>query len=145
MHHASHTRCMVKKQQPFNGPLSGNIQVGRYQKKHSHILTPILIIKHPLSTSSTKIHSILLVQFMCLAVLFHNLCPRPLWSSTWSGTLYFILHTSPNHLLSQYHCINPICTEFQYPLWAVAGIISATSPDNPGALCFLPENIIKNY
>ena len=145
MHHASHTRCMVKKQQPFNGPL----EISRWAGTRRNILTyshrswssNILYQLPP----STKIHSILLVQFMCLAVLFHNRCPGPLWSSTWSGTLYFILHTSPNHLLSQYHCINPICTEFQYSLWAVASIISATSPDNPGALCFLPENIIKNY
>ena len=30
---------------------------------------------------------------MCLTDLFHNLSPGPLWSSFWSGTLYFILHT----------------------------------------------------
>ena len=42
---------------------------------------------------STKIHSILLVQFVCLTVLFHNLSAGPLWSSSWSWTLYFILHT----------------------------------------------------
>jgi len=41
----------------------------------------------------TTIHSILLVQFTCLTVLFHNLSPRPLWSSSWSWALYFIFHT----------------------------------------------------
>ena len=40
---------------------------------------------------STAIHRILLVQFMYLTVLFHNLSSDPLWSSSWSGTLYFIL------------------------------------------------------
>jgi len=34
------------------------------------------------------IHSILLVQSVCLAVFFHNLSPGPLWS----GTLYFMLN-----------------------------------------------------
>ena len=36
--------------QPVNGLWSGTTQVGRYQKKHP--LTPILIIGHPLSSSS---------------------------------------------------------------------------------------------
>jgi len=35
------------------------------------------------------IHSILCVQFTCLKVLFDNLSPGPLWSSSWSWTLYF--------------------------------------------------------
>ena len=29
---------------------------------------------------------------MCLTVLFDNLSPGPLWSSSWSWTLYFVLH-----------------------------------------------------
>jgi len=37
--------------QPFNGPLSWTTRVSRYQKKHSPF-TPILIIRHPLSTFS---------------------------------------------------------------------------------------------
>ena len=41
----------------------------------------------------TTIHSIFLVQFTCLTVLFHNQSPGPLRSSSWSWTLYFILHT----------------------------------------------------
>ena len=40
MHTHTHTQL-------FNGPLSGTTQVGRYQP-----LTPILFIRHPLSTSS---------------------------------------------------------------------------------------------
>ena len=42
---------------------------------------------------STMIYSILLVQFTCLTVLFDNLFPGPLWSSSWSLTLCFIPHT----------------------------------------------------
>jgi len=42
---------------------------------------------------STTIHSILPVQFTCLAVFLHNLCPRPLWSTSWSGALHLIFYT----------------------------------------------------
>jgi len=38
---------------------------------------------------STTICSILFVQFTCLTVLFQNLSPCSLWSSSWSWTLYF--------------------------------------------------------
>ena len=38
------------------------------------------------------IASSFIVQFTCLTVLFHNLSPGPLWSSSWSRALYFILH-----------------------------------------------------
>ena len=63
-------------------------------RRNIHPLTPILIINHPLSTSSIyKIHSILLVQFTCLTILFHNLSPGSLWSTSWSWALYFKLHT----------------------------------------------------
>jgi len=51
-----------------------------------------MFARHPLSIPSTTIYSILLVQFSCLTVLFHNLSPGPLWSSSWSGALYFTLH-----------------------------------------------------
>ena len=33
------------------------------------------------------------VHFTCLTVLSYNLSPGPLWSSSWSWTLNFILHT----------------------------------------------------
>ena len=48
----------------------------------------------------TTIYIILYVQFTCLTVLFDNLFPGPLWSSSWPWTLNFILHaSSPNHHL----------------------------------------------
>ena len=43
---------MYRITQPFNGLWSGTNRVGRYQKKHIHPLTPILIIRDPSSTSS---------------------------------------------------------------------------------------------
>ena len=75
--------------QPFNSPFSRTTWMGHYQKKHSPWSSDILYQLPP----STTIHSILLVQFMCFTVLFYNLSPGPLWSSSWSVTLYFILHT----------------------------------------------------
>ena len=48
-------------------------------------------IPYQLPPSST-IYTVFLVQFTCLTFLFHNLFPGPVWSSSWSGALYFILH-----------------------------------------------------
>ena len=42
---------------------------------------------------STAIHGVLPVQFTCLTVFLHNLCSSPFWSTSWSGTLHFILRT----------------------------------------------------
>ena len=36
------------------------------------------------------LHSILLVQIMCLAIFLHNLCPSPLWSTSWPRAIHFI-------------------------------------------------------
>ena len=80
----------------FYGPFSGINWVSLYVKKHLFTLqfthTLILIINHPLSASSTTIHSILFVQFMHLTVFLHHLSPGALWSTSWSGIFYFILH-----------------------------------------------------
>ena len=60
-------------------------RVSRYQKKHSRThLSRWSAFVYQLSPS-TMIHSILPVQFTCLAVFLHNLCPSPLWSTSWSG------------------------------------------------------------
>jgi len=56
--------------------------------------TPIVVIKYPyLPPPSTTIHGILPIQSTCFTVLFHNLSPSFLWSTSWPGTLHFILHT----------------------------------------------------
>jgi len=58
---------------------------------HSHLscssIFPYLL--HP----STMIHSILPVQSTYLTIIFHNLSPSYLWSTSWPSTLHFILHT----------------------------------------------------
>jgi len=51
-------------------------------RRNIHPLTHVLVIKHPLSDSSIYYDQyILLVQFACLTVFFHNLCPSFLWST----------------------------------------------------------------
>jgi len=42
---------------------------------------------------SITIHGILPVQFTCLTVFFHNLSSSFIRSTSWPGTLSFILHT----------------------------------------------------
>ena len=73
--------------QPFNCPVSRTTCT----RRRIHPLTSILVIKHPLSTSSIyTIHSVLLVQFTCLALFLQPLF-QVLWF--WNGNLYFVLHT----------------------------------------------------
>jgi len=74
--------------------LSGTTPVSQYQKNPSPTHT---YPGHQSSfyhlPSTTTIHSILHVQFMCLTVFLHSLCPSPFWSTSWFGTLHFILYT----------------------------------------------------
>ena len=58
---------------------------------HSHLSWSSII--HYLLPPSIMIHGILPVQFTCLTVFWHNLCPCFLWSTSWPGTLHFALHT----------------------------------------------------
>jgi len=50
-------------------------------------IVPYLL--HP----STTIHGLIPVKSMCLTVFFHNFSSSFLWSTSWPGTLHFILHT----------------------------------------------------
>jgi len=52
-----------------------------------------MVINRPLSASSNTIRGILPVQSTHLTIFFHNLCPGFLWSTSWPGTLHFVLHT----------------------------------------------------
>ena len=63
-------------------------------RRNIHPLTLIVVINHPnLLYPSTTNHGILHIQSTCSAVFFHNLSPSFLWSTSWPGTLHFILHT----------------------------------------------------
>jgi len=81
---------VITTQQPFYGPLSGTTRVSQYQKKHSSTHTypdhqPFFIsFLHLLRSIASYF-----VQFTCLTVF-----ARPFWFTSWSGTPYFILHTS---------------------------------------------------
>jgi len=50
-------------------------------------IAPYLL--HPFNT----MYGILPVQSTCLTIFFHNLSPSFLCSTSWPGTLHFILHT----------------------------------------------------
>ena len=60
---------------------------------HSHHPSWSSIIPYLLLTSIT-INGILPVQFTCLTIFFHNHSPSFLWSTSWPGTLHFILHSN---------------------------------------------------
>jgi len=75
---------------------------------HSHLSwSSIIPYLHP---PSFTIHDILLVQFMCLTVFFHNFSSSFLCSTSWPATLHFILHTflHPNIVLFLQHMPIPL-------------------------------------
>ena len=79
--------------QLFNGLWSRTTQVGQYQKKHSPTHT------HPYHQTSfiNFLHLLRSIASSGLSLrawtfLWDNLSPGTLWSSSWSWTLYFILH-----------------------------------------------------
>ena len=109
-----------------------------------------MFARHPLSIPSTTIYSILLVQFSCLTVLFHNLSPGPLWSSSWSGALYFTLHaflhqssfcnTCPYHrslFCCNINVMSSIPNHSQLPTWKAVFQLNATHPPDLSHLYLL--------
>ena len=58
---------------------------------YSHLLWSSIVLY--LLHLSTTVHGILPVQSTCLIIFFHDLSPSFLWSTSWPGTLHFILHT----------------------------------------------------
>jgi len=64
---------------------------GTRRNIHSH-LSQSSIIPYLLPPSIT-IHGIFRVKFTCLTVFLHNLYPGFLWSTSWSGTMHFLIHT----------------------------------------------------
>jgi len=89
--HQKHTHTITHTHtQPFNGPLSRTTRVARYQKKHSPTHT------HP-DHQKSSINFVHLLR--SIASSWFNLrasqsfSTGPVWSTPWSGTLYFILHT----------------------------------------------------
>ena len=82
--------------QPFNGSMdfvwdNPSEPVPKETFTHSHLPWSTIILY--LLPPSTAIVDILPVQYLCLTVFLHNLCPRFVWSTSWPGTCHFILHT----------------------------------------------------
>jgi len=63
------------------------------EETFTHLPLPWLSTISYQFTTSTTIHSHLAVQFTCLTVFLRNLSPSSLWSTSWSGTLHFMVHT----------------------------------------------------
>ena len=106
--------------QPFNGLWSRTTRVGRYQKKHSPTHT------HPDHRTSfiifLHLQCIPFVHFTCLTVLSYNLSPRLFWSSSWSWTLNFILHTFLHPIIIFFSQHMPIPTQpvlLQYKCYVI--------------------------
>jgi len=74
-----------------------------------------------LLTPSVTIYGILPVQVTCLTVILHNLCPSFLWSTSWSGTLNFILHTFLHPIIVFFLQHMPIPSQpvIQVSLWTL--------------------------
>ena len=66
--------------------LPGSAGTGRY----IHLLTPILIINHPLPASSIYCNPWHPWSIYMPDSLLSHLCPSFLWSTSWSGTLHLI-------------------------------------------------------
>ena len=92
--------------QLFYGPLSGTTRVSQYQKKHS----PTHIYPGHQSSSIYYDHSILPVQFTCLAVFAQSLFKSsllyllvwhpPLHTPYVSSSNYFLLFTTPANAIA---------------------------------------------
>jgi len=72
---------------------SGTTRVSRYQKKH----LPTDTYRGHQSSLICFLHLLRPMAFslfnLCLTVFLHNLCASFLLSTSWPGTLHFILHT----------------------------------------------------
>ena len=77
--------------------LSGTTRVSRYQKKHSPTHTYHGHQSSLSASSSITIHGILLVQFTCLTLFFHN--PSCKFSLVYLLAWHPPLHTPYNHCL----------------------------------------------
>ena len=77
---------------------------------HSHPTWSLDILYH--LAPFTTIHGILFVHFTCFTILSDNLSPPgPLWSSSWSWTLNFILHAFLHPIIIIFSQHMPIPTQ----------------------------------
>jgi len=80
---------------PFYGPLFGTTQVSPYQKEHSPTHTypnhqsSFICFLHLMQSAASSLFN----NYVTEQSLLYNLCPCFLWSTSWSGTVDFILYT----------------------------------------------------
>jgi len=103
--------------QPFNGLWCGTTRVGQYHRKHSlththpdHRTSSIIFLHLQRSMAST-------LFILCAWQSSRTTSPGPLWSSSWSWTLNFILLTflHPIIIFSQHMPIptQPVLLQYQ--------------------------------
>ena len=106
--------------------------------RNIHPLTPIVVISPYLLSPSFTIHGNLPVQFTCLTVFFHNLCPSFLWSTlglapSTSYSIHFFTqslssyrNTCPYHR-NLFHCsIEIMSSNSSLPLNSLLRILSCS-------------------
>jgi len=110
----------------------------------SHLFWSSIIFYH--LPPSTTIYSILPAQIKWLTVFLHNFSPSPLWFTSWSGTLHFILHTFL-HPIAVFFCST---CPYQHNLFRCSTEIMSSNPSlslNPllGTVCccFMPHIQLK--
>jgi len=92
---------------------------------HSHLswssVIPYLV------PPSIAIHGILPVQFTCMTVFLHNLCPTFLWfTSTWPGTFNFKLRKFPHPIIVFFSQYTPLRREQRYIISSHVRIYAAS-------------------
>ena len=124
-------------------------------RRNIHPLTPILIIRDPLSTSSTYYNP---QHPPCSMYAFDSPFPQPLSRSSWSGILYFILNAflhpvviffsqqMPIPLQTVFTVIPMLCHLFLISLSApylkICLLVNATHPSDYSHLCSLKCHLI---
>ena len=101
-------------------------------RRNIHPLTLILVINHPyLLSPYNTIHGILPIPSTCFTFFFHNLSPSFLWSTSWRGTLHFILHTLHCNKIQLYHLWHITNLRFLSILYCTLYKVYITSRNEP--------------
>jgi len=81
---------------------------------------------------------ILPVQFTYLTVFLYHLSPGPLWSTSWSGTLHFILHTFLHPIIALFSQHMPIPSQPDLLIMSLStSYLNITHPSDHSHLCSL--------
>ena len=121
--------------QPFNGLLSrrpgGPVPEETFTHSHPSWSPDILCQLPPFA----MIHSILFVQFTCLTVFFDIISPGPLWSSSSSWTLYYLLFVKNGKIFSPTSSLLQLFVRGQMLRCAVSFVLSYLPTLQLSTLC----------